>query len=98
MLFFIVALPLHAEADGLIQQGESLNLERCIEIAVKMHPYIAAAKNTVSANESRIGQAKANYYPQITLVDKLQQDLSGIRFIGFCFRHKRLLREDERSI
>jgi len=65
MLFFIAALPLHAEADGPVQQGESLNLERCIEIAVKMHPDIAAAKNTVSANESRIGQAKANYYPQM---------------------------------
>jgi len=65
MLFFIVALPLHAEAEGPIQQGESLNLERCIEIAGKMHPDIAAAKNTVSANESRIGQAKANYYPQM---------------------------------
>ncbi|MCG2721281.1 MAG: TolC family protein [Thermodesulfovibrionales bacterium] len=65
MLFFIFALPLHAEADELIQQGESLNLERCIGIAVKMHPDITAAKNTVSANESRIGQAKANYYPQM---------------------------------
>jgi len=40
-------------------------VERCIEIALKMQPTVAAAINTVNINESRVGQAQANYYPQI---------------------------------
>ncbi|MBM4146746.1 MAG: TolC family protein, partial [Nitrospira sp.] len=32
---------------------------------LKIHPNIVSAKNTVNVNESRVGQAKANYYPQI---------------------------------
>ncbi len=52
-------------AEEIIKKGESLNLERCVEIALKMHPNIAAAVHNVNANVSRIGQSKANYYPQI---------------------------------
>jgi len=65
MVFFIFVIPLIVKAEELIKKGESLTLERCIEIALKLQPTITAARNTVNVNESRIGQAKANYYPQI---------------------------------
>lgn len=65
MVFFIFVIPLIVKAEEIIKKGESLNLERCVEIALKMHPNIIAATNTVNANLSRVAQSKANYYPQI---------------------------------
>jgi len=65
IVLLLLIAPLSAGAEEIIKKGESLNLERCIDIAQKMHPDINAAANTVKAGESRIGQAKANYYPQI---------------------------------
>lgn len=64
-LFFILISPFNGGAEEIIKKGETLNLGRCIEIALKMQPTIIAARNTVNVNESRVGQAKANYYPQI---------------------------------
>lgn len=54
-----------ADAEEIIKKGELLNLERCIEIALKKQPNIIAAAYTVMANQSKVGEAKANYYPQI---------------------------------
>ncbi|MFH1703361.1 MAG: TolC family protein [Nitrospirota bacterium] len=65
MAFILFLIPPKVKGEEIIKKGESLNLERCVEIALKMHPDIAAAKNTVNASESRIGQARSNYYPQI---------------------------------
>ena len=65
ILFLILIVPFKVDAEEIIKKGESLNLERCIEIALKLQPNIIGARNTVNVNESRIGQAKANYYPQI---------------------------------
>ena len=58
-------MPFKVGAVDIIKKGESLNLERCVEIALKMHPNIAAALHNVNANVSRVGEAKSNYYPQI---------------------------------
>ena len=69
LIAIIVLLTLTAPrvtgAAELIKKGETLNLGRCIEIALANQPNILAAANTVRANESKVGQAKANYYPQI---------------------------------
>jgi TolC family type I secretion outer membrane protein len=62
---FMLIIPFKAGADEIIRKGEVLNLQRCVEIALKMHPNIIAARSTQDVNQSRIGQAKANYYPQI---------------------------------
>ncbi len=64
IVLFMIAPPA-AGAEELIRKGETLDLQRCIAIALKRQPNILAALNTVRVNESRIGQAKANYYPQI---------------------------------
>ncbi|MDP1758495.1 MAG: TolC family protein [Thermodesulfovibrionales bacterium] len=50
-----------------IKTSEVLNLKRCVEIALQKHPDIVAATGEVEVNQSRIGQAKANYYPQVDL-------------------------------
>jgi outer membrane protein TolC len=66
LLFAGLFLPLSAAAETPINQGETLELDRCIEIAVKSHPTIRAAAHTLKAGESRVGQAKSGYYPQIS--------------------------------
>jgi outer membrane protein len=65
LISFMLLMPFSAGAQEIITKGESLNLERCVEIALKMHPNIIAASSTVNASESRIGQAESNYYPQV---------------------------------
>ncbi len=52
--------------EGLIAAGETLNVNRCIEIALKKNPNIVAAENTVDVNRSRVGEARAAYYPQVS--------------------------------
>ncbi len=64
-IFFAIILPSGVNAQDIIKKGESLNLERCIEIALKKQPVIAAAVGNVGVNASRVGEAKSNYYPQI---------------------------------
>jgi len=54
-----------ARGEELIRKGETVDVKRCIEIALKKQPSITAAAYNIKANESRIGQARANYYPQI---------------------------------
>lgn len=49
----------------IVQEGEQLNLQRCIEISLRQHPDIRASKNSVDVNKSRMEQAKSNYFPQI---------------------------------
>ncbi len=63
LLLFIV--PFKADAEDIIKKDELLTLQRCVEIALLKHPTIVAAQNNVSANQSRVFEAKANYYPQI---------------------------------
>jgi len=64
ILLFIVPLSTGAQE---IKKGELLNLGRCMEIALKRQPNIIAAQNTVKASQSKVGQASANYYPQVDL-------------------------------
>lgn len=72
-VFFISFLPFHAGAEEMIKKGDMLTLERCIEIALKMQPTIVASSSTVKVNESRVGQARANYYPQINWSSSYQR-------------------------
>jgi outer membrane protein len=75
VLFF--SMPFELGAQELIKKGETLDLPRCIAIAVKRQPNILAAQNTVRVNESRIGQAKANYYPQVNLSAGYSRNYTG---------------------
>ena len=54
-----------AQREEVIKAGEELSLDRCIQIALLKQPSILAAYYTVEANRSRVGEALANYYPQV---------------------------------
>ena len=58
-------LPARAGAEEPIRKGETLDLQRCIAIALSRHPVIQAAAGTIRAGDSRIGQARSSYYPQL---------------------------------
>jgi outer membrane protein TolC len=53
-------------AGGLIVKDEILTLNRCIDIALKQNQNIAASVNSVEVNRSRVGEARSNYYPQLS--------------------------------
>ena len=61
----IALVPLVARAGEEIKQGETLDLSRCIAIALKNHPAIKGAAGSLKASQSKVSQAKANYYPQV---------------------------------
>jgi len=66
--FLLLFLPVTAGAqEDLIRKGEQLNLQRCIEIALRQQPSIVAARNVVDVNRSIVGQAESAYYPQLNL-------------------------------
>jgi outer membrane protein len=65
IICFTLLFPFVAAAQGPINKNDLIDLQRAIQIAFQYHPSIAAATSTVSINESRIGQAKSNYYPQV---------------------------------
>lgn len=67
ILLFLFVLNCNLKAEEFIKQGEILNLQRCIEIALKKHPDIIAATNNVNAYINKVGQSQADYYPQINL-------------------------------
>jgi len=60
----VLSLP-PARANEVIQKGQLLTLPKCIEIALEKHPSLISAKSTVNIYESRVGQARADYYPQL---------------------------------
>lgn len=77
-------LPLKGEAQDVIRKGEQLNLERCIAIALMKNPAVVAAKSTMDASESRVGQAKAGYYPVIDFTTSASRTSVGPRqSLGF---------------
>lgn len=55
-----------AELSG-IAAGEVVSLEKCLEIARARQPIIRAAMGQEIASQSRVGQARAGYYPVVDL-------------------------------
>jgi len=74
LYIFIVLflLPLSAVAHEAVRQDEPikkadlLNLGRCIDIALQRQPSIMSAQYNIKASESRVGEAQAAYYPQLS--------------------------------
>lgn len=52
--------------EGIITAGETLTISHCLDIALKKNPNIVAAMNNVEINRSRVGEARSNYYPQLS--------------------------------
>ena len=54
-----------AEAIEEITQGATLNVNDCIELAVKNSPEVGIYKEYVELYKARVGQSKASYFPSI---------------------------------
>lgn len=67
VFLLLLLLPIESHAGGGLGKGEILNLEMCVGLALRNNPAPLAARNTVIAAQSRVGQAKSNFYPQISL-------------------------------
>jgi len=66
IIVFTFLSPLNARAvDSVNNCTTTLNLEQCINIAIKEHSSLKASAGAVKASESKVGQAKSRYYPQI---------------------------------
>jgi outer membrane protein len=73
ILFLLILFSCEVFAADAISKGDVLSLQQCIEIALKKHPNINAARNSVKAMESKVGQARAGYYPQLSLQSNYQR-------------------------
>lgn len=62
----ILFVPATADPEESIRPGETMDLKRCIAIALERHPSILGAAGGLKASESRVGQARAGYYPQVS--------------------------------
>jgi outer membrane protein len=69
IFLFFSALLIQARAvmADPIQAGDHLTLEKCLDIARQTNPQIMTAAAGVNASRSRIGQARATYFPQLNL-------------------------------
>jgi len=76
--FFVLIMPLEAYAEELVNKDESLTLERCIEMSLKKHPSVVAAKHSIDVNQNKIGEAKSNYYPQLSSISGYNRYWDGL--------------------
>jgi len=67
----IVAIPINKPAQSSsaspIAKDEVLTLARCIDIALQQQPSLLASMYTVNANQSKVGEAQAAYFPQVNV-------------------------------
>jgi outer membrane protein len=78
-MFFCLGLPRTVVAEDKIGKGETINLGRCIEIALKRHPQIVASQKNLDVGLSKVGQSKAGYYPQIKWSTGLSRNASPLK-------------------
>jgi outer membrane protein len=64
ILVFIIPFSVYAD-EPLIKKGEQLNIEKCLEIALKVQPALMRDRYTVMQKEALLGQTKSSYYPKI---------------------------------
>ncbi|MBI3793574.1 MAG: TolC family protein [Nitrospinae bacterium] len=67
-LIFLLALVVAASAGaetGEIKKGSVLTLGQCVDVALEHQPAIISAAQAKVAAESRVGEAKSAYYPQL---------------------------------
>ena len=61
----LVVFSLNAKAIEEIQQGATLNVNDCIELAIKNSPEVGIYKEYIELYKARVGQSKASYFPSI---------------------------------
>jgi outer membrane protein len=66
MFVVLTLFPMTTSAQDTIKPGETLDLAQCIAFALKMHPNVLGAAGSVMASQSKVSQARSNYFPQIS--------------------------------
>lgn len=66
ILAFVPYLMVYAE-NNAIKKGDVLTLEKCIDIATGNNPSITLGKNISRVYQSKIGQSKSLYLPQVNI-------------------------------
>jgi outer membrane protein TolC len=64
ILIITISFSVYAE-EPLIKNGERLNMERCIEIALKVQPTLMRDRYVVMQKEALLSQARSSYYPKV---------------------------------
>jgi outer membrane protein len=65
-LLLSVLMPGHACSQEAIAPGDTLDMERCISMALEHHPGLLGAAGNLKASTSRVQEAKSGYYPQVS--------------------------------
>ena len=68
-----------------VKKEEVFTLDQCISIALKKNPSLTAASNTVDIFQSRVGEARSGYYPQLTAngsYDRIKPLTGTVQAIG----------------
>jgi outer membrane protein len=73
IIIFILLLPWTTQAIELATGNVAYNLDQCITIALEKHPSLKASAGAIKVYESKVGQAQANYYPQLDLSTSYQR-------------------------
>lgn len=71
-MFVLFILLIHSMASAG-NTAALYTIDECIALALKNNPAVAASLQTVKAGESRVGQAKADYYPSLALTAGYQK-------------------------
>ncbi len=62
---FMVPWVAYGQQTPDVVQGSTITLDKAVALAIAHHPSILASRSAVEASQSRIGQAQANYWPQV---------------------------------
>ncbi len=65
LLILAINISVVSAGETVIKPGEMLDLERCIDIALKVHPSMMGSLYAVKAREAQLGQARAAYFPKL---------------------------------
>jgi outer membrane protein len=65
LAMLLIAISASTAGQDAVQPGETLKLERCVEIAVANLPALLAARATAEADRESVREAQAAYYPQV---------------------------------
>ncbi len=70
-----------------IKKGETLTLDRCVEIGLEREPAVRAARGTAEADRDRIREAESAYFPQVDFAASASRQSVGPRTsFGFTTR------------
>lgn len=73
MLFFVC--PAFSQ-EAPIKPGDPLDIEKAVDIGLKMNPSIMGYQYTVKAKEALVGQAKAGYFPKLDAAANFTRNFS----------------------